>query len=300
MNLRLCLLLAIASCATPEQPESDEVGADGACVEWALPKTTGTLEPAELDEASGLAASRLHDDVYFTHNDSGGEPEVFAVRSDGSLVARWLVAGQVNRDWEAIAAGPCPAGGGACLYIGDTGDNLVAQESVKLVVVREPEDLASTQPLQPLAVLDLRYDEGARDVEALFVDAEGDVYLVDKYGSDGKRGVFRVPASAFGASSFTASRFATLAIPGASDGLVTDADLHPTRVAILVRTYWSVLLFEGDTIKEALESEALFIEGGEFGFEPQGEAIAWSKDGLKFFTTSEERHANVSEWACAR
>lgn len=299
MNVRLLLLLAFASCAAPETPLPQEVVDEG-CAEWALPQPRGTLEPEELDEASGLAASRVHDDVYFTHNDSGGKPEIFGLHSDGSLAGRWRVADEVNRDWEAIAAGPCPGQDGDCLYVGDTGDNLVKQESVKIIVVREPLDLSSTDELQPIAVLDLSYDEGARDVEALFVDASGDLYLIDKYGETDKRGVFYVPSSAFDDASFTASRVATLTLPGASDGLVTDADLHPTRPLLLVRTYWSVLAYEGESIGEMLESEALYIEGGEFGFEPQGEAIAWSKDGTRFFTTSETQYATVSEWACAR
>lgn len=300
MNLRLLFLLALASCAVSPIEKPDEVEGDDRCDEWAPPKPTGTLEPEELTEASGLAASRLHDDVYFTHNDSGGEPELFAIRSDGSLVGRWLVAGQVNRDWEAVAAGPCPKKDGACLYVGDTGDNVVARESVKIIVVREPEDLASTDALPPVAVLDLSYDEGARDVEAIFVDADGDLYLIDKYGSRGKYGVWRVPSDAFDSPSYLASRFATITLPVESDGLITDADLHPTRASLLVRTYWSVLLFEGETLADALGSDALYVEGGEMGFEPQGEAIAWSQAGTKFFTTSEGKHATVSEWDCAR
>lgn len=299
MTFRLLLLLALASCTAPSSPVPDEDDVDDRCVEWAAPKATGTLEPDDLTEASGLAASRIHDDVYFTHNDSGGEPEIFAIRPDGSLAGRWLVADQINRDWEAIAAGPCPAKDGACLFIGDTGDNGAKLASVKIIVVREPQDLSKTEPLQPVAVLDLSYDEGPRDVEAIFVDAAGDLYLVDKYGSGEKRGVFRVPSSAFDAGSYVASRLATLPFP-TSSGPITDANLHPTRASLLVRTYVSVMLFEGESIEEMLTSEAVSIAGGEWGFEPQGEAIAWSQDGTKFFTTSEGKHATVSEWTCER
>src|SRR5690606_1795107 len=44
--------------------------------------------PPELEEASGLAASRRHAGVLWMHNDSGGEPEVFAVDSTGAVLGR--------------------------------------------------------------------------------------------------------------------------------------------------------------------------------------------------------------------
>lgn len=286
------LLMTVCSPALPDRETPAAI-----CEDWS-PARLGTLEPEELDEASGLAASRLHDGVFFTHNDSGGTPEVFAILTTGELVGRWTVSGVVNRDWEAVATGPCPKSDGACLYIGDTGDNLVVQETVQIVVVREPEELASTKPLDPVAVLDVRYDEGPRDVEAFIVDRAGDVYFIEKFGMGIEHGVWRVPSEAFDESEVTAERVATLVLSSQGDTFVTDADLHPTEPWLLVRTYFGVQLFTGTSTLDMFERESFFIEGGGYGFESQGEAIAWSADGTTFLTTSEGKHAPVSEWSC--
>lgn len=293
------LLVALAwTFACTSAPPGDATNEpEKPCDAWQLPTGVGVLEPAELDEASGLAASRVHPGVYFTHNDSGGTPELFAIDRTGALVGRWEIEGVENRDWEAIASGPCPRSEGACLYIGDTGDNLVAQEHVKLIVVREPAALGESR-LEPLSVVEVRYEEGPRDVEALVVDREGDVYLIEKFGTGLEHGVWRVPSAAFSETGVTVGRLTTLTLSRGGDTFITDADLHPTNAWLLVRTYFGVHLFAGTTTLEALEAESLFIEGGEYGFEAQGEAIAWSADGSVFLTTSEGAHAPLSEWRC--
>lgn len=296
MKRSAALAAVLVACAPlPDAPDAGVFE----CQEWGPPSPVGTLAPEELTEVSGLAASRVHPGVYFTHNDSGGAAELFALHEDGTLAGRWLVDGQQSRDWEAIAAGACPEGGD-CLFIGEVGDNEAKHESVKLIVVREPEVLTSTTPLSPVAVLEVRYDEGPRDCEAIFVDDAGAVYLLEKFGEGLPHGVWRIGSDAFDGAAVEAKRFATLTLDRSGDTLVTDADLHPTRNLLVVRTYFSVQLFEGDTLAQALASEALYLPGAEFGFEDQGEAIAWSADGTKFLTTSEGQGATVSQWACER
>lgn len=64
----------------------------------------GTLSP-EVFHASGLAASRKHDGVLYTHNDGDDphrrSPIVFAINaSSGALIARLMVYPATNEDWE--------------------------------------------------------------------------------------------------------------------------------------------------------------------------------------------------------
>ena len=69
-------------------------------------------------EPSGLVASRRFPGIFWTHNDSGNPPALFAVRRDGSLVREYKVAA-ANVDWEDISTDDA-----GHLYIGDIGDNL--------------------------------------------------------------------------------------------------------------------------------------------------------------------------------
>ena len=63
-------------------------------------------------ESSGLVKSRVHDDVYWTHNDSGDSARLYAVDRGGNLVKPTLtlsyrgitVHGAKNIDWEGITS----------------------------------------------------------------------------------------------------------------------------------------------------------------------------------------------------
>jgi hypothetical protein len=84
----------------------------------------------DVPEASGLAVSRRHPGLLWTHNDSGNATELFAVDTSGSLQGRLRLPTR-TRDFEDISAGPCPAGD--CLYIADIGDNQLARSRVQLL-----------------------------------------------------------------------------------------------------------------------------------------------------------------------
>lgn len=102
----------------------------------------GTLSP-EVFHASGLAASRQHDGILYTHND-GDDPQrrspiVFAINaSSGALIARLMVYPATNEDWEDIAVGPC--GNTSCIYISEKAANIIYR-------VAEPEFVYSDQIL---------------------------------------------------------------------------------------------------------------------------------------------------------
>ncbi|KAJ8312237.1 hypothetical protein KUTeg_009610 [Tegillarca granosa] len=77
----------------------------------------GDVGSHSITEASGLAASRLHTDILYTHNDKGDNARIFAIRkSDGHKMAEFQIQGAHNYDWEDLAISTCPDGG-FCLYI---------------------------------------------------------------------------------------------------------------------------------------------------------------------------------------
>ena len=71
-----------------------------------------------IKEASGLASSRTHRGILYTHNDRGGNPEIFVIDStSGHRLSTITVNVDHNShsDWEDIAYGVCKFG--YCLYI---------------------------------------------------------------------------------------------------------------------------------------------------------------------------------------
>lgn len=124
-----------------------------------------TIKDPRITESSGLAASRIHPGVYWTHNDSDDGPFVFAVDSrTGETVATITMRGIGEpRDVEAISLGP-----DGNLYVGDIGDNLDGSwDHVWIYRFPEPKRLAdaTVQATQ----FDVTYADGPRNAEALMV-----------------------------------------------------------------------------------------------------------------------------------
>jgi len=240
--------------------------------------------PPELEEASGLAASRRHAGVLWMHNDSGGEPAVFAVDSTGAVLGRVRVTGAENVDWEDIAVGPCPAG--ECIYIADTGDNGERREVVTIYRVPEPDP--ADKATSPAERFRLRYPDGPRDAEALFVTPDtpdARVYLVSK-GRTSPVTVYRAPTPLPAEATALLEPVAALT-DGAQFGplYVTGAGATPDGRRVVVRTYVNLRLYR-------LDDDGLVPIGAPVDLhglaEPQGEAVDIRADGTVLLA-SEER-----------
>lgn len=152
--------------------------------DWTSPPGAGVLEvPGRaIGEASGLARSQLRPGLFWTHNDSGGEPELHAVDSSGRHRATLRLTGEgvANFDWEDVTS--FRRHGVSYLLVADTGDNYALRDTITLYLLREPRLSARENLRQPVERrYTLRYPDGPRDVEAIAVDAEaGQVYVISK------------------------------------------------------------------------------------------------------------------------
>lgn len=131
-----------------------------------------------IDEISGLAASRRHDDVLWVHNDSDRPAELHALGTDGALRATVRVRGKRNIDWEDLAAFEWD--GKPYLLVADVGDNGGLRRELQLHAIEEPAALEDGEV--PVAwTVRFRWPDGPRDCEAVAVDVrEGMVYLISK------------------------------------------------------------------------------------------------------------------------
>ncbi len=144
----------------------------------------GNLLDPELVEVSGLAASRRRPDLLWALNDGGNPHRLYALSHTGERLRSFDVAVPEDRfsgdsDWEDLASFRYE--GAPYLLIADVGDNWSWRRSVLLWIVPEP-DLASTSArIEPRWRIELTYEGGPRDCEAVAVDeASASVLLISK------------------------------------------------------------------------------------------------------------------------
>lgn len=239
---------------------------------------TGTFQDPALTESSGVARSRTMPGVLYSINDSGNPPILFATDSTGRSLGRWTVPGVQNRDWEALAIGPCAVG--SCLYIADTGDNQEQRAAARLYRLREPTRLERFRGAPDATPLDLdsiivRYPDGPHDVEAMWIDGTGAIMLVSKGRSGGVR-LYRVPAASGAPNPVQAELLQILPIvPDQRLGRwVTDAARSPSGRTVAIRTYTELYLFP-QTGPSRLGTPTICSLAG---LEPQGEGVEWLDD----------------------
>ncbi len=206
--------------------------------------------PAGLEETSGVSASRAHSGVFWTHNDSGSEPVIFAVDATGAVRGRVRIDAATNRDWEDIARGPCEPGSSEdCLFIGEIGDNAGRYSNVAVYRVPEP-DPATDTVSQPASIFRFTYPDGPRDAEALYVTAAG-IHVVSK-GRSGPIELFRLPPPYMRDSTVAIQRIQRLGPPPTSlSAQATAAAVDPGGDHVVVRTYAGLRFFkvDGDTLR---------------------------------------------------
>jgi hypothetical protein len=261
-----------AAPAAPAAPAEVTCAPDGA---------SGPLG-AEIHESSGVAVSRAHAGIFWTHNDSGA-PLLYAVDAEGRTVGRVRVTGASVTDWEDIDLGPCP-GGGDCLYVADIGDNAARRPFV--TVYRLPEPAPGATASAPATAIRLRYPDRAQDAEAMFV-LNGTIHIVTK-GENGPIAVYRAPANA--AAEATLERIRELA-PGkvARPERITGADATADGRWIVLRTLHEAAFYpaaeltgSGPAEPSRVDLRALNERQGEgIGFAPDGSLVLTSEGGKK-------------------
>ncbi|MFF5975531.1 WD40 repeat domain-containing protein [Streptomyces sp. NPDC012769] len=234
-----------------------------------------TLQDPRITESSGLAASRAHPGIYWTHNDQDA-PLIYGVDSrTGKTVATLTLKGVgTPRDMEAISVGP-----DGHVYVGDIGDNLDGTwDHVWIYRFPEPKELRD-QTVRATQY-DVRYADGARDAEALMVHPEtGRVYIASKHKDGG--GLYEGPARL---SASRANVFRRIAeVPWVTDGAFSpDGERLVLRGYLLAEEYaWK----DGRPVGEGTSAGA--------PFQGQAESVTYTRDGSALMFGSEGNHSRV-------
>lgn len=266
-------------------------GGDVLCAACRPPDTTGSLKNRALDEASGVAASRTHPDVFYLHNDSGDSARLFVIDGHGGDLGVLEVAGADAVDWEDVAVGPCDSK--SCIFIGDIGDNDTERESYDLYRLPEPARFVGDKPLTAER-FSFTYPDGPHDAETLLVHpTSGAVYIVTKV-HHGASSLFAFPVPLKSGAVLTP--IGELAPPEGNPAL-TGGDIHPEGDGVLLRSKNRLFFYElaGDDVKGALSTPPCVAP---LANEEQGEAVCWLASGRGYLTVSEGAGSPVSVSTC--
>ena len=297
-RLRLSALAALCLCAA-------------ACAPPSLPfaRMAGLITNGDLNEVSGIAASRVHDDVLWAIEDSGNPARLYALSRRGRILARYRVEGAKNIDWEDLAS--FDLDGRHYLLVADTGAGktlagfLPTRRDFVLHVFEEPKTLANGT-LKPAWSIRARWADGPRDCEAVAVDAAaGKVLLLSKKRKPPE--LFALPLADPHGEWREARRIGRLAgVPEADKDLqrsdpelarlsplVTAADLSPDGRTLAVLTYGSVLFYRRQPGEDWGEAVSRPPEAHDVPLIPQAEALAWSKGGGGLYASGEFRPAPI-------
>ena len=247
----------------------------------------------QAPEASGLVASRRNPGLLYIVDDGPGTTSLLVIDQRARVVTRLGVEGLEGTDTEDLAVVRCPPGQGRwCVVIGDIGDNVLGRDSISLTWFAEPAlDAGAAEVAVAAQQTVLRYPDGAHDAEALLADRHGTIGIVTKAAGRRGDGAARLYllASLDAGSLERGGRIdlpapATPAASLLTGVVVTGGDAVPGRVVL--RTYDALYELSGTgRLADIPDWEVRQIPSPA---EPQGEAVAYARDGCGLFTVSED------------
>lgn len=266
------------------------------------PTKLATVKNRSVTESSGLVASRTLPGAYWTHNDSGDGPFIYAFNTRGDALGIFRVTGANARDWEDISVGPGPQPDRTYLYIGDTGDNSEARADIVVYRVAEPDlksvtkssSKARPNSTEPAEAIRLKYPDGKHDAEALFVHpTTGNLYIMTKV-AFANPVVYEAAAPLTAGKTITMKRIGEVHIPSIFGGAITGGSVSPDgrRVALCdyFQGYELVLPASSKNFDDIWKEK---MTGFDLGKRKQGEAIAYRLDGNALLATSEGKEFDL-------
>jgi hypothetical protein len=247
------------------------------------------VKDKNLNEVSGIAASRKNPGFIWAQNDSGNKPQVYLLDQNLNIRLTVKLKGIFNRDWEDIAVGPGPEEGKSYVYVADIGDNLGIFPTKMIYRFEEPfydstknENVMDAQNVKSII---FRLPGGeVRDAESMLMDPiSKNLYILSKEDT-ARLYQIRFPYVNTHAKTDTlvADFLGLFTIPK-----VTAGSYSKNGDEILLKNYRRVWYWKNTDrkpLEEVIKVKGIMIP---YDMEPQGEAISWATDGSGFFTLSE-------------
>lgn len=232
------------------------------------------LKNGMINEASGIADSKLNAGYLWVQQDSGNPPLIYLLKHDGTITDSISVDIAGNRDWEDIVLS------GDQLYIGDIGDNNTVYPDYAIYRFNEP--TLGTKKVTTLDRILFQYPDGSHDAEAFLVDPNTkDIYIITK--RDAKSKVYKL-AYPQNRSTMNDAVF----VMDLGFNMVVSAAMSPDQKEIIIKTYSSLYHYTKnatDNISVALATVPTTLD---YQVEVQGEAISFGLDNKGFYTLGEK------------
>jgi hypothetical protein len=269
--------------------------------DYNFPIHLADLENQSIKESSGIAASKRNANLFWTHNDSGDEPFIYAFDRKGKHRGVWRVTGASARDWEDIAVGPGPERNRSYIYLGDIGDNSGNRDEI--VVYRIPEPLVTSADssssnqnpgtTEPSNAIRLKFPDGKHDAETLLVHpTTGDLYVVTKVLRH-SAAVYKLNAPLPESGIATLTRVREVRLSNIAIGFITGGDISPDGHRVILCDYLGAFELvlpkkSGISFDEIWKQPMNAVNLGTLATRRQGEAVCYRRDGLALLATSEK------------
>lgn len=269
---------------------------------YGSPAKLATIKNPSVTESSGLVASRTLPGAYWTHNDSGDGPFIYAINTRGNSLGVFRVTGANARDWEDISIGPGPQPNRTYLYIGDIGDNGEKRDDIVVYRVAEPDlksaakgsTKAKPNTTEPAEAIRLKYPDGKHDAETLLVHpTTGNLYIVTKV-TFANPVVYEAAAPLTPGKTITMKRIGEVHVPSIFGGALTGGSVSPDGRRVALCDYfqgYELVLPARSTNFDDIWKEKM--TGFDLGKRQQGESIAYRLDGNALLATSEGKEFDL-------
>ncbi len=215
-------------------------------------RQTLELDDQRVNESSGLAISNRTANRLWTHNDSGGKPQLYCFDTNGKRKGKCDLPSIRPNDWEDMAS--FVDDGVARLLVADCGDNNSRHSSIELHLFDEPKtDKSTTIQTETIQTIRVRYSDGPRDCEAVAVDSTRRIIVLIGKSRFGIAGVYTLPLPRRDEPKTirqTAKRIGSIPIP-----MITAADFNAASGDLWVINYFIAVEFPCETRDEPLSSQ---------------------------------------------
>ena len=237
------MVLGLSSGLHSDEPDPSKVVMQKIAIENKV-----TLHDGSISESSGLARCNHHPDWFWTHNDSGDEPRVFLVDSEGETRAIYRLPGAGAIDWEDMTS--FESDGHHYLLTGDIGGNAQPRKTLSLYLFEEPAWVDSggkklVREITDYHTLTVSLSDSLTDYESLAVDPkEPSGFLVEKTSLGGR--VYRFPIDLTKPNlAVNAKEIGRVEIP-----MATSCDIAADGSAMVILSYFGIYVFERTKVED--------------------------------------------------
>ena len=274
--LAVSLLSVCLGCFSPKVENPTEA--------FAPARRISELKNKKLKEISGLAASRRNPGLFWVHNDSGNEPEIYLIDTALQIFLTCRISDIENRDWEDIAVGPGPEEGKWYVYVGEIGDNNARYEYKHIYRFEEPllGQGSRKRTIESFDTITFRLEDKRKDTETLLIDpATRALYIISKRESPVWLYELKHPQS-------TKDTLIARKVTSLPFTQIVGGDIIREGNQILLKNYEHIYYWRSDSVmavEDLLKTPHYEVP---YEVEPQGEALGWTHDGSGFYTISEK------------